>query len=363
MVHTLHVVSPQAWVGERIRAESRTDELRDHGQLRHLGDDAPWRIQLHDGLAPLHDFDEHSDALWISPGLLIALNEWRRLSGKPLSGKPQIMLETPPADWIDHLPDELLGRSVLVVPAKLINDWHMLPPNLGERPWSRIHNGRVDAFPAARRDLTHLQAALKGDGVAAPAPANSLIELSAHIPDIHAEWSVLIRDGQAVASSPYCIHQPAGSPRIITVFDHDVPHSRCSGEASPDAHAETRFDERHRAEALKVAQLAARSASIRTACMLVALREGRSEACVLEVDPVWCSSPLPYQHVEDRIDSCHLDGTEHGQSRVASHTSSGLGMFADAVIDASHPSRSSATYVSDPWMTRSFARRYASYVP
>ena len=411
MAGVLHVVSPQAWVGEQFLDAagaahgSHTVRARTASPVSDPGDasaaparqcdrrNGTWHVKVHNGLAPLEGFDEEGDALWIAPGLLIALNAWR---GR--SGMTPIELEAPPANWQSLIPAPLLGHSVVLVSVGQIARWHDMPRSLGERPWSRICNGRVDGFRAARRDLAALQLALQGRPDASDVPAapkDSLIELSAHVPGIEEEWSVLVRNGVPMGSSPYCVHRPVGGRHIVTVFDEpfgerderfnersvatlaatasgtgaqavrDPDHNApAPSHPHPTQHADL-FDQSHREPALRAAGIAARAADIRTASLLVAFQINNPDPYILEIDPVWCSTPFAYEPVP------------HEQNVGPA---SGLGMFADAVIDTA-PSRLRASlhnrdsrctwpdlpgadispYVPDPWMVRDFARRYVSY--
>ena len=362
MTRILHVVSPLAWVGEQMAAEAtRVTSLRSESVLdasTHVSGQrsAPWTIKVHNGLSPLLDLDDCDDALWISPGLLIALNTWRQAVGKAT-----IALGSPPADWSSRLSRSLLRRTLLVTTARQILGWRTMPAALGERPWSRIANGRVDEFPAARRDIETLQSAL------AEAPEDSHIELSSHVQDVTDEWSILVDNGVPVASSPYCVHRPAGSRTITTVFDvesPDPPH-RDNTATLGGTRREWRdlFDERHREASIETAKRAVQAAGIDCASVLVAWCAHDRRPFILEIDPVWCSTPYPYRPLGNR---------------TGAPTITNLGVFADAVISArlnhrSHLSNllpeqptvhpSDPVYIPDPWMVRSFSRRYLSYIP
>ena len=380
MAYVLHVVTPMHWIGEQMAALAQPTVSQGSRQ---------WHITVDRGLEPVNDLDA-DDALWIAPGLLIALNDWRIASGMQA-----IELASPPAEWITRLPERLLGRTVVLSTAAQVRSWSDMPSELGTKPWSRIANGRVDEFPAARRDLASLHRALSD------APADSRIELDAHIPNIAEEWSILISQGAVAGSSPYCVHQPSGSRTIITVFDIDDIHEPAQHTSSPAT-----FDESHRALAVEAARQAAVAAHISDASVLIAFREDCDQPVILEIDPVWCSTPYPYRAQPASPPThgvSHPSVPEHPQD---SQLTSGLGLFADCVIAAQrrttqriipdglrdatdlsrHESRATneadarpncsprdlcsphdwccpAPYSPDPWMVQRYRHRYASCLP
>ncbi|RBP97319.1 hypothetical protein CRD60_07530 [Bifidobacterium aemilianum] len=329
----LHVISPLPWVGQALRKLS--DDVEAAGgpganSREGLGSSTaretmtPWTVIDHNGLEPVGGIGSHA-AVWIAPGLLIALNDWRaRGSLDPLT------MQAPLTDWLPRLPQSLLGRTVINTRVADIRRWKELPASLGPLPWSRICQGRAEDFRAARRDASQLVRDLEA------APDNSLIELSEHLPDITEEWAILVNRGQVQASSGYCLHLPtttAGGQSIRTVFDG------------------ASFQESRKLAAEEAARQLLTANDPGPATILMAFRASSDKPVVLEADPVWCSTPYPFGH-------------------------SGLGAFAQAIADSrlspASPSqtgnpgrglREPSPYQPDPWMVQQFCRRYRGFKP
>ncbi|RBP99493.1 ATP-grasp domain-containing protein [Bifidobacterium xylocopae] len=269
---------------------------------------------------------ERSDAFWIAPGLLIASNTWLKAQDLPTLSPP-----SPSPHWLERLAQsapELSGRPVLTATAETIREWTAWPAPLGERPWSQLAQGRVTAFRAARRTLTQLRNDL------ASAPSDSLIQLSGQVNGIGEEWRVVLSDGQPVAASGYCIHSPAGSQRILSVFDG------------------ARFDPANRPAVMAAARRAAQATGLHYATIDLAfvpagapqpLADQRPQAwspVVMEADPLWCAAPYDYGPAGT---AAFLDALAESESAPA---------------DATDP-----PYAPDPWMVREFSRRYAAFLP
>lgn len=322
MPRTLHIVSPAQWIGEAV-----SNGL--------AGCRQQWDIAPHRGLEPPNDI-AGKDAVWIAPGLLIALNAWLTSQG----GEP-ILLEVPPWDWLERLPEPMLGRHAISACANDIRQWQRMPQQLGPRPWSQIANGRVSAFPAVRRDLRTLQAAL------GEAPSDSIIQISGHVEGIADEWFVLIHQGGVAASSGYCIHLPTGGRIISTVFD---------GAAFPPEH-------RRAAEstALEAATFAHGDGAggTGTAGVLVAFSESREEPAVIELTPVWCSSPYPY----DPAGMQRFLEAVAGARLLCQPSRNRAGGAAGAVVAdlSGNPVEPDRIFRPDPWMVREFAGRYRGF--
>lgn len=284
-----------------------------------LRPDRDWVFSWHNGLAPTPNL-ENSEALWIDPGLLIAQNAWLKSTDQqPLS------LTAPPVDWLTDLDRTLSGRAVLIVRVEEIRAWHHIPSKLGNRPWSQVAGGRPPGFPAARRNLTQLQNDL------IQAPGDSLIQISTHLDGIDQEWRVVIVNGRACASSGYCLHSGPQGHRITTVFDGAI------------------FNQALRKPAEEVSVTAARQAGLDAVCMDLAFLsspEGTIRPIILEANPAWCSSPYDYGHRGMRgfLEAVALGWTHPTGSGKSSQT--GFRM---------------EPYSPDPWMVRSFGRRYQSY--
>ncbi|WP_152595819.1 hypothetical protein [Bifidobacterium mongoliense] len=78
--------------------------------------------------------------------------------------------------------------------------------------------------------------------------------------------------------------------------------------------------------------------------LLLGILEDDATPVVLEIDPVWCTTPYPFgrkgmEAFVDAIARCRIDSSPAG----------------DAVDDDSF------VWVPDPWMTREFSRRYRGF--
>ena len=193
--------------------------------------------------------------------------------------------------------------------AETILNWRRLPSGLGQRPWSQLAAGRVSGLPAARRTLEDLQSGLL------TAPAQSMIRLQTHLPDIHEEWRVIVDGDQIVASSGYCLHEGEGSRAITTIFDGAI------------------FEPRHRAIAENCALRAANGRSPAPISVDLAFLRGSDCPLVLEGNPVWCAAPYAY-----------------GPQGMVSF----LKVVAACRTDPVDP------YQPDPWMLREFSGRFRS---
>ncbi|AKV55861.1 ATP-grasp domain-containing protein [Bifidobacterium actinocoloniiforme] len=291
------VVANENWISEII------------SQTLDQAGGAAWSLRAQNGLAPPDGLSQ-ADALWIAPALLIASNAWLTAWGSE-----PLRLPSPRATWLAELAQvapELAGRRIVAAPAKRILGWRSLPSGLGDRPWSQLAQGRVLAFRAAQRSLPELQASL------ATAPPDSLIQLSSHIPDISEEWRVLLDAGRPIAASGYCLHDPAGGRRIVSVFD--------------GAH----FDPARRAAALQAAQAAASAGGLTSGAIDLAFTQS-GPPIILEANPLWCAAPYAY-------------GPQ------------GMAAYLDA-LQSSQADPREPPYAPDPWMRRSFSRRYAAFHP
>lgn len=258
-------------------------------------------LHHHHGFGPIREVGA-KEAIWITPGLLIAQNAWLASHGRPAW-----VLSAPPNRWLDELDQSLTERRILTVTAETILTWHQMPLGLGQRPWSQLAAGRVSGLPAARRNLEDLQDDLR------TAPPQSLIRIQTHLPDIHEEWRVIVDRGQIAASSGYCLHESEDSRAIATIFDGAV------------------FDPRHQTIAEDRALQAARSGCSAPISVDLAFLRGSNRPFVLEGNPVWCASPYAYG-------------------------SQGMASFLEAVAacrtDPVDP------YQPDPWMLREFSGRF-----
>ncbi|BDR55241.1 hypothetical protein KIMH_13520 [Bombiscardovia apis] len=324
------VVSHERWISSTI-----IHELNAPASAQIQG--PTWLIRSADGLAPEPDL-EAADALWIAPGLLIAHNAWLRALGRE-----PLHLPAPSPRWLANLAaiaPELTGRAVVTAQAHEIRSWEHFPAELGTQssPWSQLARGRVSTFRAARRSLGALQADL------AAAPADSLIQISGQVDKISEEWRVIVSSSEPVAASGYCIHSPAGSQQILSVFD--------------GAH----FDPAHRERALDAARQAARITGLDSASIDLAFTSTGTDSdsgfsadsssagsstggpIVLEVNPLWCAAPYEY-------------GPE------------GMARFLEAIRKSEacareQPealSRAEGIFHPDPWMESEFSRRYAAF--
>ncbi|WEV68908.1 hypothetical protein OZX73_06400 [Bifidobacterium sp. ESL0775] len=310
-----------------------------------------WNLACDYGFEPTQDIADN-DAVWIAPDLLIALNAWRKRHDLA-----PLLFEAPPADWLSSLPIGLTGRKAVSATVSHIRSWTAFPEGLGERPWSQLGNGRVPEFRAARRTLAELQGDLRD------APDDSLISVNAHIPAIAEEWCVIIRDGVAAASCGYCVH-PSLNPEshdILTVFDG------------------ARFHETYRAIAEAKASAAAQSSHLGNASIIVGFQDTEAwrtpdkrntptitervsdlslfrtsspspAAFILEVDPVWCTTPYPFRTVEEN------------RSFLETIADSRVRQRDDGLFETSHgPTRTvpaDNVYEPDPWMIRHHIHRY-----
>ncbi len=260
-------------------------------------------LHHHHGFGPVRGVGA-KEAIWITPGLLIAQNAWLASQGRP-----SWALSAPPTMWLDGLDQSLTGRRILTVTAATILAWHLLPSGLGQHPWSQLAAGRVSGLPAARRTLVDLQRNLR------TAPPQSLIRIQTHLPNIHEEWRVIIDRDRIAASSGYCLHEGEDSRVITTVFDGAV------------------FDPRHRTIAEDCALQAAKGRSPAPISVDLAFLRGSDRPLVLEGNPVWCAAPYNYG-------------------------SQGMVSFLKAVAacrtDPANP------YRPDPWMLREFGGRFRS---
>jgi hypothetical protein len=362
---TLHVISPLGWIAEAF-AIPQDSAAADCAAGHILG----WRIVQHSALEPARDLAD--DAIWIAPEALVSLNAWReRQDLEPL------MFRAPRPDWPDLLPSDLSGRSMLIGTVAEIAAWHEFPAGLGPQPWSQLCNGRVAGFNAARRDLDAVQS------VVSDAPAESNIMLSEHMPGISEEWNVLVRHGVAAAASPYCLHTPPDSHAIVTVFDlpadglygtsesaysqpdhpqlaypqstHPQPESLQS--AHPQfAYTQWHFHQRYRAIAAQAAERAAAATGTSDASMLIAFRAEGDAPIILEIDPVWCSTPYPYdtQGMHAFIESI-TEARMFPSARLVSHPHALDAPATRQQQDSDSP------FIPDPWMVARYANRYRSY--
>lgn len=260
-------------------------------------------LHHHHGFGPVREVGV-KEAIWITPGLLIAQNAWLASHGRP-----SWTLSAPPTLWLDDLDQSLTERKILTVTAEIILNWRRLPSGLGQRPWSQLAAGRVSGLPAARRTLEDLQSGLR------TAPAQSLIRLQTHLPDIHEEWRVIVDRDQIVASSGYCLHESEGSRAITTIFDGAI------------------FDPRHRAIAENCALRAAKGRSPAPISVDLAFLRGSDRPLVLEGNPVWCAAPYAY-------------GPQ--------------GMVSFLKVVAACRANPVNPYQPDPWMLREFGGRFRS---
>ena len=260
-------------------------------------------LHHHHGFGPVREVGV-KEAIWITPGLLIAQNAWLASQGRP-----SWALSAPPTLWLDELDQSLTERRILTVTAETILTWRRLPSGLGQRPWSQLAAGRVSGLPAARRTLEGLQNDLR------TAPAQSLIRIQTHLPNIHEEWRVIIDRDRIAASSGYCLHEDEGSRAITTVFDGAI------------------FDPRHRTIAENYALQAAKGRSPAPISVDLAFLRGSDRPLVLEGNPVWCAAPYAY-----------------GPQGMVSF----LKAVATCRTDPVDP------YQPDPWMLREFGGRFRS---
>ncbi|BDR52355.1 hypothetical protein KIM372_02620 [Bombiscardovia nodaiensis] len=331
---TCQVVSHESWISDTIlqalAGNQQTPESPESPESPATRPETDWQLETSSGLAPLPSLGS-ADALWIAPGLLIAHNAWLRAQGLE-----PIRLPAPSPNWLADLAQgapELARRAVVVASTQEIRSWGQMPAGLGERPWSQLAQGRVSAFRAARRPLAQLQADL------ASAPADSLIQVSGQVDGISEEWRVVVSQGQPAAASGYCIHSPAGSQQILSVFDGAT------------------FDPIHREQALAAASQAARTTGLNFGAVDLAFVEAGPGAAasegpvVLEANPLWCAAPYDYGRQGMRNFLQALKASEAGLVGVDQSTSAaGAGGGAEGL------------YRQDTWMVAEFSRRYAGYL-
>jgi hypothetical protein len=305
MSTTLHVIDTGSWVSRSFEAYAARHQDR-------------LSVITHHALSPVTGM-KPDDAVWTSPGALIAQNAWQTRKGlSPL------VLEAPPTGWLASVPHDMLHRCARAAEVREILTWTAFPEGLGDAPWSQLSGGRPLSFPAARRSLPDLQDALLD------APEASVIDISEHLESLTEEWYVVVHRDLVAASSGYCIHEGAGSRRIRTVFDNAV------------------FHDGFRIRAEDAALRCARQTGLHTAGMLIGFDPIHRTPSVLEADPVWCSAPYAYT---DRQMGRFIDAI--AQSRLEVRGS----------VAADHGGRpaSSSAYRPDPWMVRQFERRYRSF--
>jgi hypothetical protein len=343
MTVTVRTIGAPTWV------ENAFDDYLTPFLIRNTIDTAAeWRIIHDNGLAPVTDL-ANSDAVWISPEALIALNAWAAERRKSL-----LHLATPPNDWLSRLDARLTGRTVFSVPAGEIRVWTTLPKALGQRPWSQLSQGRVPEFRAARRNLPQLQQAL------ANAPDDSSITLSGHIPAIHEEWCIIIDNGSAVAASGYCVHKSVGQ---LGTSDHldatETPemfagHNRTESFDIQETHdIITVFDGAHfhkayREQAIAAATAAAQSSGLLQASVIVAFAANRPY--IIEADPLWCTAPYPFE--SDRETKAFL--TAIANCRFNENDRNGANTQGKVLP-------TNEFYQPDPWMQLHNRRRYAGF--
>lgn len=297
------VVSPQTWVGQTI-----TDSLAQANQP------SIWEIRSYNGLAPVEHIGQ-ADGLWIAPGLLIAHQSWLQTQGRQ-----PLHLPAPSPYWLSQLASSaptLAGRQVCVAPVSEIASWKHLPEEVGNQPWSQLAQGRVTAFRAARRNLEQLQKDVSH------APADSLIQLSSQVESITEEWRVVVAGGLPVATSGYCVHQPAGNQQVTSIFDGAL------------------FLDTNRSKVEEVALQVAQITGLQNATLDLAFTEEhrKGQPIVLECNPLWCSAAYDYG-------------------------ATGMEAFVSAVSSSQHTATTlnEHNWQPDPWMVQEFAHRYASFL-
>lgn len=377
MTNTFHVISPVSWIGDVFRQTPFVfDPLsscfaplqeatisRSHNPPLFPTGSEPYHVQWHSGLEPVEAIDD-TDIIWISPALLIALNDWRaRHLLLPLQ------FCAPTNSWLSSLPAAMTGRSVITTSVEEILRWRDFPSQLGVEPWSRICNGRVDSFNAARRDLASLQRALLGnidtkksyieqethrdndseDNAGMPAaPLDSLIELSAHVPGIAEEWNIIVDDSRIVATSGYCVHTPPDSHRIVTVFDGAT------------------FEPSHCDAAQHVVSDAIELTNCTSASIVVAFSEYEAAPIILETNPVWCSTPYPYEpsQMQAYIRAIARSRILPSGSKDSNEGNTTFNSFSHQIFTDRNPTHDvemDQLYVPDSWMIRQYGQRYSRF--
>ncbi|WP_314688106.1 hypothetical protein [uncultured Bifidobacterium sp.] len=356
---TLHVIGPPGWVaGEFRRGLADLHGPADDRRADHDAATAGARIVTHDGLSPARGISD-GDAVWSSPGTLISLNDWRRRSGLP-----PLRLAAPAADAIARLPYPLTRHPTLVVRAGDVLAGHafpVFPSDLGERPWSRVASGRVAGFRAARRDWD----VLRRDLAHAHAPDDSLIELAGNVEGLVEEWCVVIDPAgeTAAACSGACVHPTPGRMDVVTVFD-----GAC-------------FDPGRRQAALDVAEAAAGALDVAgrdgssndrphpsppPMSLLLGFADGSPAPAVLEIDPVWCTTPYPFgregmKAFVDAIGLCRMaPPPDTEEPRTGGHQAD-RDDAGGSYDERSHDDP--FVWSPDPWMIREFSRRYRGFPP
>ncbi|KFI45594.1 hypothetical protein GA0061078_1164 [Bifidobacterium bohemicum] len=390
MTTTLHTIGAPSWVEKTFSDYPRTCTASTDNHVARQ-----WTIKHDDGLAPVTDLKD-SEAIWIAPESLIALNAWRqRHHLSPLD------LESPSANWLSGLGPALTGRAVITTTASDIRSWTEIPSILGPRPWSQLSQGRVSEFRAARRNFHQLQMALTS------APANASITLSGHIPTITEEWCVIINHGMAVAASGYCVHQSAEACHAHTAHQTDKStHASAGPTAPPETKNQTeqadtranadesnltnsnkkhdgsnnvttaqlsigrnnnpefnpleshdiltvfdgaRFHEQYREPAIKMAQIAAMTSGLNRASIIVAFAAGRPH--IIEADPLWCTAPYPFESDGEitaflsAIAGCRMNNDNDHEQQTRNHS----------------PESTVTAYEPDAWMLFHNQKRYAGY--
>jgi len=85
-------------------------------------------LHHHHGFGPIREVGI-KEAIWITPGLLIAQNAWL-----VSHGRPSWALSAPPTMWLDDLDQSLTGRRILTVTAETILAWRRLHRAWGSAP-------------------------------------------------------------------------------------------------------------------------------------------------------------------------------------------------------------------------------------
>jgi len=85
-------------------------------------------LHHHHGFGPVREVGA-KEAIWITPGLLIAQNAWLASHGRP-----SWALSSPPTMWLDGLDQSLTGRRILTVTAETVLTWQPTAIWLGTAP-------------------------------------------------------------------------------------------------------------------------------------------------------------------------------------------------------------------------------------
>lgn len=367
-----HIHAPHIGGPSDDSSDDPSDKARREGLVTPLG--KTWDFNHDNGLAPSRDLDD-GDPVWITPNLLIALNAFRAAGNEE-----PIALEAPSNGWMGRLPADLLGRASMTTSVADILTWTHIPAGLGAEPWSQLDQGRVPEFRAARRDLATLRHDLAG------APADSAITVSAHIPGIIEEWCVIVHDGEAVASCGYCVHLDADDGHgIATIFDGATFHEEYKGLVERTAERAARLGglgnasvivgfvpaaaknectPRHshgisasptnataNGPAAKLANEPASEFAGKATDRPSDNRAGEPAAYVIEADPVWCTTPYPF------------DSDAEIQGFLEAIADSRLARDADGTYrhPDGRPAAAANVYSPDPWMLRLNHRRYLGF--